>query len=98
MIVHIVFLQFKELDKEQNILKVKELLELLPCKIDELKSLEVGINFDEAPRAMDLALYTTFNTKEDLSTYAIHEEHLKVVSVIKEVTEYSKVVDYIKWF
>jgi len=96
MIVHIVFLEFKDEKKQQNIQKVKELLEALPSKIDELISLEVGINFDTAPRAMDLSLYTTFETKEDLSTYATHHEHLKVVEVIKKVTEFSKVVDYIK--
>ncbi len=96
MIVHIVFLEFKEENKEQNIVRVKELLEGLISKIDELNSLEVGINFDQAPRAMDLALHTTFDTKEDIETYATHPEHLKVVEVIKEVTEFSKVVDYIQ--
>ena len=96
MVVHIVFLQFKEDNKEANILKVKNLLESLPKKISVLKSLEVGINFDEAERAMDLSLHTTFKTKEDLNSYAIHLEHLKVIEVIKQVTEYSKVVDYEK--
>ena len=96
MIVHIVFLKFKDDDKEQNISNVKELLEGLPSKIVKLKSLEVGINFDEADRAMDLSLHTTFDTKEDLQAYAIHPEHVKVVEVIKQVTQYSKVVDYVK--
>ena len=96
MIIHIVFLQFKQENKEQNIKKVKELLEELPSKILELKSLEVGINFDTASRAMDVALYTTFDTKKDLDSYVIHEDHQKVVTIIKEVTEFTKVVDYIK--
>ncbi len=96
MIVHIVFLKFNEQDKNENIQKVKELLEELPSKISELNSLEVGINFDQADRAMDLSLHTTFDSKEDLNTYAVHDEHLKVVDVIKQVTQYSKVVDYIK--
>ena len=60
-----------------------------------LKSMEVGINFTEADRAFDLSLYSTFETKEDLSTYATHPEHLKVVELIKSVTTESKVVDYI---
>jgi len=94
MIKHIVFIQFKEQNKEQNILKVKELLEQLPSKIPSLLDMEVGVNFDSASRAMDLSLYSTFKTKEDLNTYATHEEHLKVVSVIKECSEYTKVVDY----
>ena len=96
MIVHIVMFQFKEEQKEENIINVKKLLEELPAKIDSIIDLDIGINFDTAPRAMDLSIYVTFDTKEDLDNYAIHPEHLKVVEVIKEVTEYSKVVDYIK--
>ena len=95
MIKHIVFIQFKEQNKEQNILKVKELLEQLPSKISCLLDMEVGINFDSASRAMDLSLYSTFKTKEDLNTYATDQEHLKVVEVIKQCSEYTKVVDYI---
>ena len=94
MIKHIVFIEFKEQNKEQHILQVKKLLEELPSKIDCLLDMEVCINFDEAPRAMSLSLYSSFKTKEDLNTYATHEEHLKVVSVIKEVAQYTKVVDY----
>jgi hypothetical protein len=96
MIVHIVFIEFKEKNREKNIIKIKELLEELPNKIDCLISMEVGINFDDAPRAMNLSLYSTFKNKEDLQTYATHEEHVKVVNIIKEVSEYTKVVDYIK--
>jgi len=96
MIVHIVFFEFKDENKGGNILEVKKLLEQLPLKIKELNSLEVGVNFDETQRAMDLSLYTTFNTKEDLNIYAKHPEHLKVIKFIKEVTQYSKVVDYSK--
>jgi len=95
MIVHIVLLEFKEENKEKNILKIKELLENLENKIDVLNTMEVGINFDTASRAMDLSLYSTFDSKEDLAIYAGHEEHLKVVTVIKEVTLSSKVSDYI---
>ena len=96
MVVHIVMFKFKEENKQVNIQKAKELLENLTIKIDELQSMEVGINFDTAPRAMYLSIYTTFNSNEDLNSYAVHPEHLKVVEFIKEVTQYSKVVDYIK--
>ncbi len=96
MIVHIVFLKFQEDKKDENIYKIKELLEELSSKIEELITLEVGINFDQADRAMDLSLYTTFATREDLNIYAVHPEHLKVINIIKEVAQYSKVVDYIK--
>ena len=96
MIVHIVMFKFKDEDKIQNIAKVKEALLELPSKIEELKSLEVGVDFNQSERAFDLSLYSTFDSKEALQTYAVHEEHLKVVALIKEVTLESKVVDYIQ--
>ena len=95
MIKHIVFIEFKEENKEQNILKIKQLLEQLPSKINCLIDMEVGINFDEASRAMDLSLYSTFKNKEDLQIYATHEDHLKVIAVVKEVSVFTKVVDYV---
>jgi len=94
MVVHIVMFTFKEENKARNIAKVQDKLEQLEEKIDVLKSMEVGINFNESERAMDLSLYSTFESEDDLKAYAIHPEHLKVVELIKEVTVESKVVDY----
>lgn len=95
MIVHIVMFQFKEENKERNIAMVKERLESLVDLIPELQKMEVGVNFNESERAFDLSLYSTFTSQEDLDTYAVHPEHMKVVALIKELTETSKVVDYI---
>ncbi|NPA59020.1 MAG: Dabb family protein [Epsilonproteobacteria bacterium] len=95
MIVHIVIFKFKDENKEQNIAKVVEKLNALVGLVPTLKSMEVGVDFDGSPRAFDLSLYSTFDSKEDLKAYAIHPEHLKVVELIKEVTSESKVVDYI---
>ena len=94
MIVHIVMFTFKDENKALNIAKVKDQLEDLEKSINVLRSIEVGINFNESDRAMDLSLYSTFETEEDLHIYAKHEAHLKVLSLIKEVTVESKVVDY----
>ncbi|HIP19631.1 MAG TPA: Dabb family protein [Sulfurimonas sp.] len=94
MIVHIVMFKLKEEDKQANLVKIRAVLEQLPKKIEELVSMEVGLNFDESERAFDLSLYATFKTKEDLETYASHKEHLKVVDFIKTVVSESKVVDY----
>jgi len=94
MVVHIVMFRFKDENKALNIAKVKEKLENLKQSIDVLQTIEVGVNFNESDRAMDLSLYSTFENEEDLKRYATHEEHLKVVALIKEVTLESKVVDY----
>ena len=95
MVVHIVLFKFNEENKEANIQKAKELIEALPSKITQIKKMEVGVNFDTAPRAMDLSLYSQFQTKEDLDIYATHSEHIKVIDFIKTVTQYTKVSDYI---
>jgi hypothetical protein len=87
--------KFKDDNKSSNIKEVTKRLKSLVELIPTLKSMEVGINFTESDRAFDLSLYSTFDTKEDLQTYAVHEEHLKAVELIKAVTSESKVVDYI---
>jgi len=94
MIVHIVMFKFKEENKIFNIELVEQKLNDLVQTIDELKSIEVGVDFNQSQRAFDLSLYSTFDSKEDLKTYAVHPEHLKVVELIKSVTTESKVVDY----
>ena len=96
LIVHIVMFKFKEENKSENIDKATKMLNALVTKIDPLLSMEVGVDFSQTERAFDLSLYSTFNTKEDLATYATHPDHLEVVAFIKEVTELSRVVDYVK--
>lgn len=95
MIVHIVMFKFKDENKALNMAVVKDKLEALESKIEGLKSMEVGINFNESERAFDMSLYSTFEDEDELQSYAVHEEHLKVVAMIKEMTLESKVVDYI---
>lgn len=95
MVVHIVMFRFKDENKDSNIVKVKDRLESLEKSIDVLQNIEVGVNFNKSQRAMDLSLYSTFESEADLKIYATHEEHLKVISLIQEVTLESRVVDYI---
>ena len=94
MIVHIVMFRFRQENKKENIIQVKKELNALEGKIDELKSIEVGVDFNGSDRAFDLSLYSTFDSKDALACYATHSEHLKVVELIKKVTSESKVVDY----
>jgi len=96
MIVHIVLFKFKEANKKANMIQAKQMLENLMGSVQSLKSIDVGINFCEEARAMDLSIITSFEGKEGLDAYAVDPEHLKVVDFIKTVAEYSKVVDYEK--
>ena len=99
MIKHIVFWIVKEeaegLKKEAILSKMKAMLEALPPHIEEIKGMEVGINVIPSDRAFDIALYSTFNSLEDLKTYANHPEHLKVIEFFKKVVEKSAAVDYL---
>ena len=94
MVVHIVFFKFKEENKQANIIQVKQMLEDLMGAVPSLRSIDVGINFSKEQRAMDMSIITSFESKEGLEAYAIHPEHLKVIDFIKQVVEYTKVVDY----
>lgn len=98
MVKHIVMLRLKEYDnktqKLENALKLKKALESLKGFIEEIKFLEVGLNFNEKPSAFDLVLTTTFDSEEDLEMYRMHPEHKKVLVFLKTVTSETAVVDY----
>lgn len=94
MVKHIVMFDFKEENKQANLEKAKAMLEDLMGKIPTLRGMEVGINFSEEERAMDLSLYSEFDDKEGLEVYATHPAHLEVVAFIKSVAVVSKVSDY----
>jgi len=95
MVKHIVMFNFKDDNKEENLLKAKEMLEALLVTVPTLNKMEVGINFSEEDRAMDMSLYSEFDNVEGLELYANHPEHLEVVKFIKSVATASKVSDYI---
>lgn len=99
MLKHIVMLKLKEEfspeEKEQNLLKFKEMLENLVDLIPELKSMEVGLNVSAKPSAFDLVLTSEFEDEGALDTYRVHPEHVTVVEFMKKITEKTAVVDYI---
>lgn len=99
MIVHIVCFNIKATEtssKDENIEKMTSMLNALPKTISEIIDFEVGKNFNPTEAAYDISLYSTFKTKEDLESYAIHPDHLKVVEFIKTIATSRVVVDYEK--
>jgi len=98
MIKHIVFWNFSESaegrSKAENMDLVEQKLLALKDLIPELLEIEVGRDFNGSPAAFDMALYTTFATKEDLQAYQVHPEHEKVKTLVGSVTSGRAVVDY----
>ncbi|MBP9478503.1 MAG: Dabb family protein [Sebaldella sp.] len=93
MIGHIVFFKFK--NYPEGLKEVKENLLSLKDKIKEIKKLEIGEDFSREERSYDLALYSTFESKEELDSYAVNPEHLKIINdYVKVYCDHTKVVDY----
>ena len=73
MVKHIVLYTFKEgVNKEEAIKVIDNALSPLVGKISGLNKLEVRLAF----QGMDYALYSEFESKEDLVNYAVHPLHL----------------------
>ena len=93
MIKHVVMWKFKEENKEENMKKARELLLALPCIISELKKMEVHFDIMHTDMSMDMMIDTEFLTVEDMKTYAVHPEHVKVSQFIRSVIESRVVLD-----
>ena len=97
MIKHIVLWKLRESEpsgKKAAARELKEALEGLKGKIPQIRTLEVGVNFNPAETASDVSLYTAFESQADLDLYQKHPEHLKVVEVVKRLTAERRVSDY----
>ena len=91
MVRHIVFMKFPEFSLAQT---AKEKLLSMKGNVAVLKDIEVGIDFSRSERSYDLALVTTFASKDDLEAYRVHPYHQEIVKWLKEVGTETKVVDY----
>jgi len=94
MITHIVLFKFKDDTTDNQIQKAKNMIEALKDKVPTLKQIEVGVNFADEDRAMDMSLLSTFDDRVGLDEYATHPIHLEVIAYIKSIASYTKVVDY----
>jgi hypothetical protein len=84
--------------KEKNAEKMKLILEGLKVNIDEIKSVEVGINIteddEEAGTAFDVVLISDFETELDYTMYTRNAHHKKAIDFINSVIEERHFVDY----
>jgi hypothetical protein len=98
MVKHIVVWKLKPhaegADKATNARLIKERLEAMRGKITGLRSVEVGINYNDTPAAFDVALYCELDSREALDAYQSHPAHLHAVELISRVREQRIVVDY----
>jgi hypothetical protein len=98
MINHVVLFKLKKYDSESEkqdvISSIEDALLNLSGKIDELKYIEVGVNYELASKSHDICLITHFETVEELDAYRIHPEHLKVGELIGQHVVERAAVDF----
>ncbi|MGQ8336321.1 Dabb family protein [Sunxiuqinia sp. A32] len=97
MINHVVLFKLKsypEDEKKQVLTQLKEALEGLKDKIEQVKYLEVGLNYELDSKSYDICLISHFENVEDLDIYRVHPDHMKVVKLVGETTESRAAVDF----
>ena len=93
MITHIVLFKLKD-NSEEAVARTAAVLRDMEGKIDELKSIEVGIDVLHSERSYDISLITKFDSMADLEAYQVHPVHKKVIEHMMQVREASVSVDY----
>ncbi len=100
MFRHIVLFAFDDskfaskAEKEKQLTKIKTALEALVQTIDCLSELKVYFN-ENPDEAYDFMLEAYLPTAEDLPTYALHPEHLKVAKeLVKPYLKSRACVDF----
>lgn len=98
MIKHIVMWRFKDYaegaTKQENIMKVKNMLEELPSRIDFIREMKVEINVNPKEGMYDAVLISAFDTLEDVNAYRVHPEHKKISAFVSLIRESRASVDY----
>lgn len=97
MVKHIVLFKLKEelpaTEKQAVMNQFKEAIEALPAKISVIRKIEVGLNVNPA-EAWDIALYSEFDSLEDVKTYAVHPNHVAAGKLLADVKLNRACVDY----
>ena len=97
MIKHIVLFKLKDElssnEKKTIATEFKNAIEALPAKIDVIRKVEVGLNINPN-ETWDIALYSEFDTMEDVKTYATHPDHVAAAGIIAHAKESRSCVDY----
>jgi hypothetical protein len=92
MIKHIVLFKLKDPACAE---KARDLILSMKGTVEQIKELEVGIDFARTERSFDLALTVIVENEEDLRGYAEHPYHVNVVKkYLTEASEKSVVADY----
>ncbi|MFC5703822.1 Dabb family protein [Cohnella faecalis] len=94
MITHIVLFKLKD-GSPESVERTAQVLRDMEGKIEQLQSIEVGIDVIHSERSYHIGLVTRFASMDDLNAYQIHPVHKKVIEHMSSVREASASVDYV---
>ncbi|CAM4061073.1 Dabb family protein [Paenibacillus alkaliterrae] len=93
MITHIVCFKLKD-NSAESVERTAQVLRDMEGQIDELMSIEIGIDVLHSERSYDIALITKFESMKALEAYQVHPVHKKVIEHMLQVREASVSVDF----
>ncbi len=97
MVKHIVLFKLKDeapiADKLAAMHGFKDAIEALPAKISVIRKIEVGFNMNPG-ETWSIALYSEFDSLDDVKYYAVHPDHVAAGKLIANVKESRACVDY----
>lgn len=93
MITHIVTFKLRDRSPE-HLTHCKALLDALVGQVPTLRSMLVGINVVESPRAHDLGLIATYDDLDGLQAYQVHPAHEEVAAYLRGAAEAIAAVDF----
>lgn len=97
MVKHIVLFKLKNeapADKKLEAMHAfKAAIEALPAKISVIRKVEVGLNINPG-ETWSIALYSEFDTLDDVKAYAVHPDHVAAGKLLADVKESRACVDY----
>lgn len=94
MITHVVLIKFKPEVSEKKFSVLEALLSSLPNEILEIKKYVFGLDVVRSERSYDFGLVAEFADLQSLECYQNHSEHQKVLSLLLELCEDIKTVDF----
>ena len=93
MITHIVTFKLRDEDRAEAE-RCKALLDGLVGVVPSLRSMTVGINVVESPRAHTLGLIATFDDLDGLEAYQVHPAHQEVAGQLRAASSAIAAVDF----
>lgn len=86
MVKHIVLFRLNDAmsqdEKDRTAGAFKAAIEKLPCVIPFIRKVEVGLNINHNEK-FDIALYSEFDSLEDVKAYSVHPAHVAAAGILK---------------